>query len=216
MTEYEQLLRQAADYLARTDPLLKPVIDNSGLPRIHPHRRYFRELVIAIVSQQVSSKAANTIFHRLEEAFGGELPGAAVMADTPIERLREVGISGRKSAYILDLAARASDGRLQLDTLEKLDDAAVTQELTAVKGIGQWTADVFMIFCLGRPDILAIGDLGIRAGVQKLLDLPELPAPETVTEVAAARNWSPYRSIACWYLWRMLDDNLYLYDKRRP
>lgn len=212
--DFTKQLTAAAEHLSRADPLLVPVIRHAGLPTITPHRDYFRELVIAIISQQVSTKAAETIFQRLEASFGGTLPGASQLAAIPIEQLRGVGISGRKASYILDLAAHASDGRLRLDTLQNFDDAEVSRQLIAVKGIGQWTTDVFMIFCLGRPDILAVGDLGIRAGVRKLLSLEELPGPEQVAAIAAERGWTPYRSSACWYVWRLLDDNLGLYQTR--
>jgi DNA-3-methyladenine glycosylase II len=170
------------------------------------HDDPFRALTRAIVGQQLSTKAAATIFARLAVLCGrpgGRLTPQAVMQVSDAE-LRAVGLSGQKLAYIRDLSARVLDGSLNLRSLDALGDDEVITALTAVKGVGRWTAEMFLIFRLQRPDVLPLGDLGILKAVQRAYGLRSVPSPQRLTRIG--ESWRPYRSIACWYLWQSLDN----------
>ena len=161
-------------------------------------------LLRSIVGQQLSAKAARTIFERLLELFGGRAPTSRELLDSDPDRLREAGLSRAKVAYLRDLAEHVEDGELDLDGLPELPDEEVAAELVRVKGLGEWTAHMFLIFHLGRPDVLPVGDLGIRRAVQVQYGLAELPAPGELERIA--EPWRPHRSLACLYLWRSLDN----------
>ena len=157
----------------------------------------------AIVSQQLSTKAAATIFDRFAALFpGSEIPPAAAIGAVSDEALRAAGFSGQKISYLRDLCARILDGRLVLDELDVLDDELVIERLTAVKGFGRWTAEMFLMFRLHRPDVLPVGDLGIVNAIQRLYKLRSRPDPKRILRLGEA--WRPYRSVACWYLWQTL------------
>jgi DNA-3-methyladenine glycosylase II len=159
--------------------------------------------VRSIVSQQLSAKAASTIHARVLDVLK---PGKATPANILAleqDRLRACGMSWAKIASVRDLASRISDGSLALDALDGLDDEAVIEALTAVRGIGRWSAEMFLIFRLGRPDILPVGDVGVQRAMRRLYGLRKHPSPGRMTQLA--RPWRPYRSVACWYLWRSLD-----------
>jgi DNA-3-methyladenine glycosylase II len=198
-------LRRAADYLAKHDPLLAPVIARAGICTILPHRNYYWALIDSIISQQLSVKAAASIEKRFKELFGSELPEPAVILETTIDELRSAGLSGAKARYIQDLARHIVEGSITFDKFDSSSNEDIRSELTAVKGIGDWTADMFLIFCMGRLDVLATGDLAIRNGARALYDFPDSPTPAQVREVAVANNWHPYESVACWYIWRSLE-----------
>jgi DNA-3-methyladenine glycosylase II len=161
-------------------------------------------LVRSIVGQQLSTRAASTIYGRVIELFGGEVPAPAKLIAADPDTLRAAGLSRAKVAYLRDLAERVEDGDLDLDHLTELSDDQVSEQLTAVKGIGQWSADMFLIFHLGRPDILAVGDLGIRRAAERAYALKKIPDAKTLTRIA--EPWRPYRSLACLYLWASLDN----------
>lgn len=199
-------LQTAADYLAKQDPTLAPIIAAHGLPTFTPHTNYYQELVDSIISQQLSVKAARAIEQRFMELFGGNFPTPEQILARNIDELRSVGLSRPKATYIQDLAQKIQDGIVVFDTLDELSNEEIIDELTKVKGIGVWTAHMFLMFCMGRLDILPIGDLGIRNGVQKLYGLDHVPAPDEVTEVAKQHKWSPYESVASWYVWQSLDN----------
>jgi DNA-3-methyladenine glycosylase II len=160
-------------------------------------------LLRSIVGQQLSTKAARTIYERLTALFGGRTPTPGELLAADPELIRSAGLSRPKVAYLRDLAERVEDGDLELDRLAELPDEEVSAELTAVKGLGQWTADMFLIFHLGRPDVLPVGDLGIRRAVQVEYGLGELPGAAELERIAD--RWRPCRSLACLYLWRSLD-----------
>jgi DNA-3-methyladenine glycosylase II len=160
-------------------------------------------LVRSIVGQQLSTKAARTIFERLVELFGGHTPTPRGLLDTDPEELRRVGMSRAKVAFLRDLAEHVEDRELSLDRLAELPDEDVLEQLTAIKGLGPWSVHMFLIFHLGRPDVLPVGDLGIRRAVQIAYGLSELPAAGELERIAEA--WRPHRSLACLYLWRSLD-----------
>lgn len=199
-------LQRAADHLAWHDPVLAPIIKRAGVCTIRPHRNYYWELIDSIISQQLSVKAAATIERRFRELFADDFPEPRAILATTIEDLRGVGLSRAKAAYIRDLAQHIVDGELKFDHFDDLDNQEIIKELVAVKGIGEWTAHMFLMFCMGRLDVLATGDLGIRNGVRTLYDLAALPSPAEITGIAEANHWHPYETVACWYIWRSLDN----------
>ena len=195
-------------HLRAADAVLRELIDSLGPLNADARRRgrppdAYGALLRSIVGQQLSTKAARSIYGRLVERFGGRTPAPAELLAADPEAVRSVGLSRRKVEYLRDLAARVEDGRLQLDRLAKLPDEEVTAELVQVKGLGPWTADMFMIFHLGRPDVLPVGDLGTRSAVRRLYGLEELPDAAELTRIA--EPWRPHRSLAALYLWRSLD-----------
>ncbi|MSQ96185.1 MAG: DNA-3-methyladenine glycosylase 2 family protein [Gemmataceae bacterium] len=196
----QQLLRKAQRHLARRDAVLQPLIRAIGPCTLHHNPDHFEILVRSIVSQQISTKAAIAISGRLLANVGRFQPKrilAAADAD-----LRSAGLSRTKALSIRDLAQKCADGDVPLKKLAGMEDADVVEILTHVRGIGPWTADMFLIFSLGRLDVLPIGDYGLRAGVQKHYALRELPKKEKLHEVT--ESWKPYRSIGTWYIWRSL------------
>lgn len=188
---------------------MRALVDEHGPLTLAERRRgrptdAYGTLVRAIVGQQLSTKAAASIFQRVLDLFGGKVPAPQELIDAEPDALRGAGLSRAKVAYLRDLAERVEDGELDLGHLAELPDSQVAEQLTAVKGIGQWSADMFLIFHLGRPDVLAAGDLGIRRAAERAYALPEIPDVETLTRIA--EPWRPYRSLACLYLWASLDN----------
>jgi DNA-3-methyladenine glycosylase II len=197
----------AAKHLAKHDPVLAPVIARVGMCTVRPHKNYYQELVDSIISQQLSIKAAATIERRFRELFqsGGEFPPPEAILRKSVDELRSVGLSRGKAVYIRDLAQHIVDGKVRFSHLDALTNDEVIAELTAVKGIGEWTAHMFLLFCMGRMDVLAHGDLGIKNGIQKLYGLDHLPSAQEVAAIATAHHWHPYESVACWYIWQSID-----------
>src|SRR6266702_4139556 len=200
--DWQKQVEAAALHLAKYDPVLRPVIQQYGLCRIVPHSNYYQELVDAIISQQLSVKAAASIEQRFQALFGGHFPSPAEILVKDTMALRAVGLSGGKTGYIHDLAQRIQSGTLRVDQLPAHSNEEVIRELTAVKGIGEWTAHMFLMFSLGRLDVLPVGDLGLKNGIQKLYALPELPSTTEIQALAAQYRWHPYESIASWYVWQ--------------
>jgi DNA-3-methyladenine glycosylase II len=199
-------LTEAADYLSKADPLLAPIISRAGLPTITPHQNYYQELVESIVSQQLSVKAAATIMKRFVELFGSNFPTPQQILEKDIETFRSVGLSRQKATYIQDLAVKVIEGSVRFDHLDSLSNQAVIDELTSIKGVGVWTVHMFLLFCMGRLDVLPTGDLGIRNGIQKLYGLSERPDAEAIETLAKEKGWHPYESVASWYIWNSLDN----------
>jgi DNA-3-methyladenine glycosylase II len=196
-------MRKAILHLKKADPLLGSVIDRVGAYRMEYRDPGFETLVRSIVYQQLSGKVAKVIFGRLVEM----LPDDAVTPEgilklTPV-KMRRAGLSKQKTAYIRDLARKTVRGKVRFETLGELADHEVIEHLTQVKGIGVWTAHMFLIFALRRLDILPVGDLGVRSAIRKMYGMEELPHPKRVEELAV--SWRPYCSVASWYLWRSLD-----------
>ena len=196
---------RARRLLADRDPVIAGLIRQHGPCGLADaqHTEPFTALVHAIISQQLSSKAAATIAARFDALFEDGLTPAAVAAVADAD-LRAVGLSGQKARYIRDLCARIQDGSLPLDAIETLPDEEVIAALTQVKGIGRWTAEMFLMFRLHRPDVLPVGDLGIVKAVQRAYRLRKAPNPDRLTRIG--EPWRPYRSVACWYLWASLDN----------
>jgi DNA-3-methyladenine glycosylase II len=201
----EKVRRKAVAHLKRSDPALACVIARVGRCRFVPRAEgtHFDALVRAIVYQQLSGKAAATIHGRLHGLYGARAPRPAELLDTPDEDLRGVGLSRQKLGYLKDLAEHVDSGALPLDAVDELDDDEIMRSLVAVKGVGRWTAQMFLMFRLGRPDVFPELDLGIQKAVQRMQGLEALPAPKRTAEVGEA--WRPYRTIASWYLWRSLE-----------
>lgn len=204
--DFRQQLTAAAHHLSTADPVLSNVISTAPLPTFVPHTDYYKALVNSIIGQQLSVKAAATIKQRFIDLFGGSFPSPEQIIARDIEELRGVGLSRPKAGYVQDLARHILDGSVQFDTLDQLSNDEIVTELTAVKGIGEWTVHMFLLFCMGRLDILPTGDLGIRSGVKKLYGLDELPDPATMQGIALKNNWHPYESVASWYIWHSLDN----------
>lgn len=205
-TPFAEQLREAIDYLQGVDPILAPAIQKYGPPSLQPHRNYYEALVGEIISQQLSVKAAHSIHGRFLELFGGTFPNPQTILQKDIEELRTAGLSRAKATYIRDLAERIIAGSVQFEHLDNLDNTSIIAELTAVKGIGEWTSHMFLMFCMGRLDVLAYGDLGIRVGISELYELDSLPSPDQVKELAEKRHWHPYETVACWYIWASRDN----------
>ena len=197
--------RAAVRHLKGVDPALAAVIERVGRcawdgTTDHSH---FGFVLRCIVYQQLSGKAAATIFGRVEALYGGRAPTPAEMLATPQAKLRAAGLSTRKAEYARDLAQRVDAGELPLEALHAMPDATVVETLVQVRGIGRWTAQMVMMFHLGRPDVFPELDLGIQKGVQRLLGLRRLPTPERTA--AIGERWAPHRTVAAWYLWRSLE-----------
>jgi len=197
--------------LAAADPAMAALIERIGKIDLETRLRRRSEerpadaygaLLRAIVGQQLSTKAARTIYGRVCELYGSTTPAPEQLLDTDEKDLRGAGLSGRKVEYIRDLATHVLSGELELDRLDELSDEEVIAELVAVRGLGQWTAEMFLLFHLERPDILSGGDLGIRKAIQVEYELDEMPAPQRVLEIG--EPWRPHRSLASLYLWESL------------
>jgi DNA-3-methyladenine glycosylase II len=197
---------KARRVLMRRDPVMRDLMRRYGACGLadSQHTDPSKALVHSIMSQQLSSKAAATIARRFTELFGGRFPTPAQVLEMPAEKLRSVGLSGMKVTFIRDLARRVHDRTLRLDALGAMTDEDVIAELTKVKGIGRWTAEMFLMFRLHRPDVLPVGDLGIVNAMKRAYRLRKTPTPTRMTKIGEA--WRPYRSIACWYLWASLDN----------
>jgi DNA-3-methyladenine glycosylase II len=191
----------------RRDPVLASIIKKHGACRLGAVRDrfdHFSMLVRAIVSQQLSTKAANTIHNRLLASMPDACATAAALAALTDEQLRAAGISRQKGGYLRDLCAKVASGALPLESLDALSDEEVIAALTQVKGIGRWTAEMFLIFRLQRPDVLPLTDLGIITAIQKAYGLRKKPTPDRMRKLGEV--WRPYRSVASWYLWRSLEN----------
>jgi DNA-3-methyladenine glycosylase II len=200
----------AVAHLREADPVMRDIIERVGpcmlgaaTDRGGPARDHYGALVRAIVGQQLSTKAARSIYERLTARFDGRTPSPAeVLADDPEQFRAAAGLSRSKVLFLRDLAERVESGELVLEDLDAMPDEEVADRLVQVKGVGQWTVDMFLIFHLGRPDVLPVGDLGVRRAAMLSYNLRKLPEPPRLTKLA--RPWRPWRSIASWYLWASL------------
>jgi DNA-3-methyladenine glycosylase II len=197
-------MKEAIHHLRRNDSVLAEIIRRVGDYRIEFRQPGFETLVKSIVYQQLSGRVASIIFERLVKAAGGGLTPASVLKLRPA-RMRKLGLSKQKTEYIRDLARHTRDRRVVFEELERLSDAEVIERLTEVKGIGVWTAHMFLMFALRRTDVLPVGDLGIRNAIKAAYGLKESPTPAQVEAMGA--RWRPYCTVASWYLWRSLEPN---------
>lgn len=200
-------LEAALKHLRQTAPRMAALIRSRVRPELKRTRNPYRELTRAIIYQQLSGKAAATICARFVALYPGvTFPRPEMVVETSFERLRSVGLSKQKASYVLDLASRYARGEIQHRRFARLSNEEISAELVQVKGIGQWSADMFLLFGLNRPDVLPVGDLGVQKGMQIYFDLPALPKPAEM--VTLAEPWRPYRSIASWYMWRVAENGL--------
>lgn len=203
--EFKKKLLEAERSLSSSDHVLSAVIGKVGHCELVPHSDYYEELVRSIVGQQLSIKAAATIVSRFKELGSGSFPKPDEVVAIPDEELRAVGLSWAKISYVKDLASHVIDGRLELDKFPDMENEEIIVELTDIKGIGEWTAHMFLIFSLGRLDVLPTGDLGIRKGMQVLYELDALPGDLDIRRIAEENLWSGYESVAAWYVWKAID-----------
>jgi len=200
---------KAIDVLCKADPVMERLIEEHGdlvrrdLRRDRPGDAY-GALLRSIVGQQLSTRAASTIYGRMLELFGGHAPTPKQLLTADPDEIRAAGLSRPKIAYLRDLARHVEEGTLELERLPDLPDEQVAAQLTAIKGLGQWTADMFLMFHLRRPDVLPVGDQGIRRAVKVEYRLRKFPDPKRLEKIA--RPWRPYRTLACLYLWSSLDN----------
>ena len=194
----------AVQYLCKVDSNLEKIIKIVGKYSINIRNDPFQSLVESIIYQQLAGKAANAIYNRFINYYNNKQITPARILNSPNDNLKKVGLSNRKIDYLKDLALHVYDGRINLEELPKMNDEEIINKLVNVKGIGRWTSEMFLIFSLGRQDILPVTDLGVRKAIQKVYSLSELPKPNTMMEIA--NPWRPYRSIATWYLWKSLSN----------
>jgi DNA-3-methyladenine glycosylase II len=201
--------RAAVRHLKRVDPVMRRIIERVGPCLLHERvqTNRLRALVAAIIAQQISWHAARTVEARFCAIYGcdsanrhSKFPRPEQILATPVRRLRSAGLSRQKVRYIRDIAARASNGQLPFARLGRMRDDAIMERLTTVKGIGRWTAEIFMLISLGRPDVLPVDDLGLQHAIRVAYGLRRMPSEKKMTELA--ERWRPYRSVASWYLWR--------------
>src|SRR5437868_15391843 len=195
-------MRKAINHLKKCDPVLRAIIERVGPFRMQYGLPQFSSLAEAIVYQQLNGKAAITIFKRFAALAGEPLTPEGILKLSD-EQMRSVGLSKQKSSYLKDMAERAARGELDFTRLPKMSDDEVIKHLTQVKGVGVWTAHMFLMFTLRRPNVLPTGDFGVQMAIKKHYKKRKLPKPELMEKIA--KRWEPYRSIACWYLWRSLD-----------
>ncbi len=198
-------MRKALQHLKTADPVMKRIIEAVGPYSITYREPEFETLVRSIVYQQLSGKAAGTIFARLHAAAAnraGKITPAGILK-LGAEAMRPLGLSTQKARYVMDLAEKTAARTIHFSKLTAMEDDAVVQHLTEVKGVGVWTVHMFLIFALQRPDVLPTGDLGVRAAIKRAYELEQLPTPAEMERIA--EPWRPYASVASWYLWRSLD-----------
>ena len=195
-------MRKAINHLKKSDPVLAAIIESVGPCRMEFGPPEFHSLAEAIVYQQLHGKAAVTIFKRFAALAGDPVTPEGILKLSDAQ-LRSVGLSKQKSSYLKDMAQRAASGELDFSRLPDMTDEEVIKHLTQVKGVGVWTAHMFLMFTLRRPNVLPTGDYGIQAAIKKHYKKRKMPKPEQMEKIA--KVWEPYRSVACWYLWRSLD-----------
>lgn len=196
------LLARAERALRRRDPVLRPVIRAAGPCALRPRGDPYRFLVRSILQQQVAGAAAAAVERRLRAAFGGRIPAAERLAAAPDATLRGAGLSRQKAAGVRAVAAAFRDGELRARRLARLSDAEVIEAVTRIRGVGVWTAHMLLLTSLGRPDVLPVGDYGVRKAARDLYALPSLPGRAELEALARERRWRPYASVVTWYLWR--------------
>jgi len=195
-------MRKAINHLKKSDPVLCAIIDRVGSFRMNYDEPAFASLAEAVVYQQLHGKAAATIFKRLTDLTGLPLKPEGILKLSETQ-MRAVGLSKQKLSYLRDLASKAQSGEVDFAQLPELEDLEVIKELTKIKGIGVWTAHMFLMFSLRRPNVLPTGDLGIQMAIRKHYRKRKIPKPAQMEKIA--KCWEPYRSVACWYLWRSMD-----------
>jgi DNA-3-methyladenine glycosylase II len=195
--------RLCVKHISRCDPKIRQLVNKLGPIEFESGGDPFESLVEAIISQQLSSKSARSIFNRVKALVGADTVSAQALKKTPTSKLRKAGVSPQKSRYLKDLSSRVVNGTLDLDALKMKLDNEVVQILDEAKGIGPWTAQMFLLFTLGRPDILPVDDLGIKVAIKNVYSLRKLPNAKKIEQIAS--KWHPYCSVASLYLWHSKD-----------
>ena len=191
-------------HLRKVDPALKPIMRKKGPPRLRPNHGTFESLARAIIFQQVSGKAATSIYNKFKALYPGKrFPTPIDVVETPEDLLQSAGLSRQKRSYILDLALHFANGQINPRRFKSMSDDAIRDELTKVKGIGVWTVDMYLLFTLHRPDVLPTGDMAVQRGMQIHFGERNLPKPQRMFELA--EPWAPYRSWGSWYMWRVYE-----------
>ncbi len=203
---WDHSINQAIRQLSDNDPVMGRLIEQYPRCTLQPHNDYYGALLDAIIGQQLSEKAGAAIVGRFKELFDDSFPAPQQIIETDTEAIRGIGVSYAKVRCMKDLAQHIIDGRLDLENIATLPNETAIEQLVSVKGIGEWTAHMFLIFCVGELDILPVGDLGIRKAMMKQYDLSELPDRTTMELLTSSKHWHPYESVAAWYLWRSLDN----------
>ncbi len=198
-------LKKACRHLSKHDPQLEIIIKKYGYCKLQPKRKYFNELVISIMSQQLSGASANAIIKKFKTHLNNKITPENVLS-VPFSTLRSLGLSNAKAKYIIDLAEKVTAKVISFRGINNKTNEEIIEHLTQVKGIGTWTVHMFLMFTLGRPDVLPVGDLGIKKGVQLNYGLKKLPDEKTIQRIAKKFNWHPYESVASWYMWKSLDE----------
>jgi len=194
----------ALRHLSHADKRIEKLIDKFGPPNFNLMNNYYESLIRSIVYQQLSGKAASIIYERFLDLFVFDIyPEPKDILAVSIETLRSSGLSYQKVNYIRDLSEKWQDGTMNLTDIDSMTDEEISSELIKVKGIGQWTADMFLMFTLGRPDVFPFGDLGIQKGVMILTNMNRLPTQKEMER--KTKKWQPYRTVAAWYLWKLVD-----------
>ena len=194
----------ALRHLSHADKRMEKLIDKFGPPNFNLMNNYYESLIRSIVYQQLSGKAASIIYERFLDLFVFDIyPKPKDILAVSIETLRSSGLSYQKVNYIRDLSEKWQDGTMNLTDIDSMTDEEISSELIKVKGIGQWTADMFLMFTLGRPDVFPFGDLGIQKGVMNLTNMNRLPTQKEMER--KTKKWQPYRTVAAWYLWKLVD-----------
>ena len=214
--DFRNNLDEAVVYLSENDEILRKIIPGIGVCRLKPHKKYFETLVDAIISQQLSVTVAEAIFKRFKLLFRNDtngsqrFPAPADIISAADEKLRACGLSKAKVRYVKDLALHVLDNKVRIMNLNNLPDNEIIEELIQVKGIGVWTAQMFLIFCLGRLNVLPVDDLGLKKAIMLNYKLRKLPDASRIGNISKLYNWEPYNSVATWYLWQSLSVNNYL------
>lgn len=203
VTSSAEAAQAACRHLRQSDPVMRQMIDEVGSFALRCERNRFSMLVRSIISQQISVGAARSIRRRLEQHIGRRSVTPEGLLAYDVQQLRSAGLSRQKASYLLDLAEKVHVGDVRLRTIGRLSDESVIEELTQVRGIGRWTAQMFLIFALGRPDVFPHDDLGVRIAIRDRYGLDELPDKRTSLEIA--QPWRPYASVASWYCWRSVE-----------
>lgn len=205
--DFEEQLRAGMTHLSTHDPIMSTLVSECGLPTFRPHENYYQELVESIISQQLSVKAAATILGRFIDLFG-HFPTPQEILARDFDELKSVGLSRPKTNYIRDLATRVEDGSISFENFDSMSNEQIIENLTAVKGIGAWTVHMFLIFAMGRLNVLAVGDLGVRNALTALYGeiykFDHVVKDVEIQKISDDNHWHPYESLACWYAWQSL------------
>ena len=203
MTFSPDHVSRALRHLRKSDPVLAEVIRRVGPFELEQRRGRFQSLVRSILAQQISTAVARSMFKKLEARLAPCKLSPENLSQLSFDDLRGIGLSRQKATYLQDLSAKVLDGTVRLHRVHRLTDEEIIDELIQVKGIGRWTVQMFLIFCLGRPDVFAPDDFGLRSAIQRLYELPELPKRTEAERIAMP--WQPHSTVASWYLWRSLE-----------